>query len=794
MDNSPAVAFIKDEQGRYVYYNRRLREVMGLKGDEWIGKTAHQVWPAHVARELSAHDREALTSGKGSEHLHTLPIPGGARHYLDYKFPIPGQRGGGGLTGAIALDITDRYVAEERLRTVMSHAQCILWAADVQVDPADPRRLLLDARVCDPEAAQRVVALDTSGDRTYEQAWLAALNPEDAERSRRTREEAILGGRDGYALDCRLTDRHGQERWLRSDVRVEPRGPGRWHTVAVVTDVTHSKRDEEALQQLNRELVGALEAQGKMTSALAQAKEQAEAASRAKGDFLANMSHEIRTPMNAILGFADLLQEREPAGSEAHDMLTALQRNAAHLLELINDVLDVSKIEAGAMTISPAPFDVPELCNELISLQRPRALDKGLAMEVVLATPVPRCVTSDRLRIKQILVNLVGNAVKFTETGAIRVSVSARPANAVGRWWLRFDVTDTGVGMTGDQMERLFKPFTQVDESATRRFGGTGLGLAISQRLAGMLGGGITVCSDIGRGSTFSVSICVDVAAGEPLATSLQAPIAPNGQNATAKTSTAAPRLRGRVLLAEDGKDNQRLLSTYVARTGVELVVVDNGRLAVDAFTGSLDEGGPFDLALMDMQMPVLDGYRATQMLRSAGFRGTIIAITANAMPGDRERCLACGCDDYLTKPISKAALYGALAEHLPADTDEWPLEEGGENGQPGHAPAAVRSSMSEEQEMRDILMEYVDGLPQQVARLRDLLDAGDRDALRTALHQLKGSGGGFGFDGVTTLAGRAESSIKARAALEDVARQVDELVEHLRRIEGYDPRREPAR
>ena len=382
----------------------------------------------------------------------------------------------------------------------------------------------------------------------------------------------------------------------------------------------------------------------------------AEAASRSKSAFLANMSHEIRTPVSAVVGYADLLVDDDAAGGppspERAAAPEAIRRNARHLLGLISDILDLSKIEAGKMTAERIPVDLPALLADVAALMRPRATGKGLAFAVELAGPVPRTIHTDPLRLKQILVNLLGNAAKFTAAGSVTLRVACD-----GRQ-VAFAVTDTGIGLSGEQVGRLFRAFAQADESTTRKFGGTGLGLAISRRLAQLLGGDLTVASAPGVGSTFTAVVDPGDVTGTERVTALTPPAPPRAATSAAHAPDADPRLDGcRVLLAEDGEDNQLLIGLYLRRAGATLTVAENGRLGVDAARAAVAAGRPFDLVLTDMQMPELDGYGLAAELRQAGLAVPIVALTAHAMAGDRDQCLAAGCTDYLAKPVDRLAL-----------------------------------------------------------------------------------------------------------------------------------------
>jgi len=394
------------------------------------------------------------------------------------------------------------------------------------------------------------------------------------------------------------------------------------------------------------------------------AKETAEAANRSKSEFLANMSHEIRTPMTAILGFVDLLQFDEEMArlpERRADAIHTIRRNSEHLLAIINDILDLSKVESGKMTVETIAFSLRRLFTDVESLLRVRACDRGISLRFEFETKVPDVILSDPTRLRQLLLNLVGNALKFTEQGGVRVVCRYRPDDHA----CEIDVVDTGIGMTPEHRQRIFQPFSQADSSTTRSFGGTGLGLTISRRLAGILGGDVElVCSEPGVGSTFRLRFLAPPAPGAVLIaeTHEQAASAP----AQAAEAAAEPTLTGRrILLAEDGPDNQRLISFLLRKAGADVVVVENGRAAVDGLLSARDGDSPFDLVLMDMQMPVMDGYEASRLLRDKGYAGPIVALTAHAMAGDREKCLAAGCSEYQTKPVDRRRLLDTLSSHM---------------------------------------------------------------------------------------------------------------------------------
>ncbi|MEM7166923.1 MAG: response regulator [Planctomycetota bacterium] len=392
---------------------------------------------------------------------------------------------------------------------------------------------------------------------------------------------------------------------------------------------------------------------------LAVARHDAEHANQAKSEFLANMSHEIRTPMTAILGFAENLSDVGISVSERERCVQTIQRNGDYLLKIINDILDLSKIEAGKMTVESHPSALCEVLNDVVELVQVRAEAKGLKFEVIFEGAVPETIATDSTRLRQILVNLVANAVKFTELG--KITLTFRLQQAKNGSFLEFDVTDTGIGMTSQQVGRLFRPFTQADNSMTRRYGGTGLGLTISKRFAKLLGGDLGVVKAApGAGTTFRARISIGSTAGARL---LAKPKLARKQAPPKKKCGSPTALYGRhILLAEDGPDNQVLITHVLKQVGAQVTVVADGQQAVDAVVSAKR---PFDVVLMDMQMPILDGYEATQLLRQHDYKRPIIALTAHAMAGDRQKCLRAGCDGYATKPIERAKLVELILLHL---------------------------------------------------------------------------------------------------------------------------------
>lgn len=401
-----------------------------------------------------------------------------------------------------------------------------------------------------------------------------------------------------------------------------------------ISDLTEERRTEESMNA---------------------AKEAAEAANRAKSDFLANMSHEIRTPLGAILGYSELLANPEPNKTETLNSVTRIRRNVEHLTELIDEILDIAKIEAGKLDVERVRFALlPELA-ETFALLQSRAEDKGLTLDVTFSSDIPETMTSCPRRFRQILLNIVGNALKFTEKGGVTTSIKYVPtADGKETAKLCIAVTDTGCGLTLEQQGRLFQPFSQADTTVTRRFGGTGLGLTLARRLAELLGGDVVLtASEAGKGSTFTVNLDPGPLDGVPMLKGLTKTDLDKRAEPVTDWFTGNDRLAGlRILLVEDGPDNQMLMEHFLVASGAKVDIASNGLEGTE-----MAKAAAYDVVLMDIQMPVLDGYEATKRLRAAGFEAPIVALTAHSMRGERERCIAAGCVDYVSKPVKPGVL-----------------------------------------------------------------------------------------------------------------------------------------
>lgn len=473
-------------------------------------------------------------------------------------------------------------------------------------------------------------------------SFLDVTHPDDIEKSRHLKEQLFAGLISKYQIEKRYIKKNGKEVWgnLTASVVRDSNG-GALYCIGIIEDITTRKQLDEERETL---------------------KEAAETTSRAKSDFLANMSHEIRTPLSVIIGYAQILAESSLGTSTFRDYADRIDRNAGYLLQLINDILDLSKIESGKLDVEK--YEVPLLAelSEILRPLRDEAQKKGLSFNVAFAGMMPDTITTDPVRMRQILVNIIGNAIKFTETGTIDITVTMKKHEGLCER-LGFLIRDTGVGLTRSQQERLFQPFSQADSSTTRRFGGTGLGLSLARRLAQELGGGIMIVkSTPHQGSTFLITLDPGPMEG---VRRLRGPAQAAMFRRKNKQATYLPTVslsKMQILLVEDAPEVQILMEHVLhSMGGAEVEVAGNGSLALEKARANA-----YDCILMDIQLPEMDGYEVTKTLRQEGCKTPIIALSARAFTYDRQTGLAAGCNEYVTKPVKPERLLDLLQKYQP--------------------------------------------------------------------------------------------------------------------------------
>jgi len=480
-------------------------------------------------------------------------------------------------------------------------------------------------------------------------------------------------------------------------------------------------------------------------------KELAEEATRAKSQFLASMSHEIRTPLTSIIGFSETLKDRSMRIEDQKSAIHTINRCGNHLLNVVNDILDVSKIEADKIEIEIIDTSLFPLLYEVQQLTDLQASNKGISVDLDYHLPLPKCIAIDPTRLKQILINLINNAIKFTESGSVILKLSFdAPAKMIS-----FSVVDTGIGMTPEQLNQLFSAFSQADSSTTRKYGGTGLGLYICKQLSELLGGAITAKSQVNQGSEFQLTIPYKEARDLTLISDLSDA---NQLSTSSSSHLEIPSLSGLVLYADDNADNRRLVSYLVKQTGAEIITVENGEQAVEqALVNELD------LVLMDMQMPEMDGIEATQLLISAGFSPPIIMMTANVDKGSIEQCAKSGALGHFGKPIDTPKFHHLLSEHLSNSSH-------------------TKTSLSDLDNYQEMVAQYLLTLPDKASQLSKAYTLNDWPVVEDIVHQIKGSAGSFGYENLTRIAVKLEDKIKQKNP-EEIDKEMDVLLQYIQQI-----------
>jgi PAS domain S-box-containing protein len=611
----PFGVFVTDIGGRPNYVSESFLNLIGMSIEDYrAGKWSELIHPDDRSN-VTEKWRDTVAKFENWSYEYRIfgrdgnlyTIMSRASPFRDENNKVIGYAG-------VNFDITDRRLAEDRLRqSEASYRQIVdiasegIWRMDMSGRTTFANGSILKILGYSKEELEETSIWDLVEQQClpdFHKAWHKIANSEQQK------------------LDCAFRCKKGNLIWGYISL-----APIRNHygivdgTLALFTDVSERHTAEENLKH---------------------AKQKADAASLAKSQFLANMSHEIRTPLTAVLGFAELLADDEQSNEDRGQCVDAIQRNGKLLLDLINDILDLSKVESGRLEIEPLRFSIQEVAEELASTFKPLLDEKELKLNVTIDQSIPPYISSDPTRVRQILINILGNAFKFTRQGEINVRFSLHENR------LRVLVADTGPGMTQGASERLFTPFMQADSSVTRRYGGTGLGLVLSRRLARTLGGDVRLLhTEINQGSIFEIELPIDL------------PCAEASSDRKKSTPVVLDKLKGtRVLVVDDSPDNRVLISRMLVPYGIRIAQAANGKEGVQ-----MALSGKYDLVFMDIQMPVLNGYDATQQLRDAGFLKPIVALTAHAMKPERDRAIKAGCNAHLSKPLNKHALLETVWE-----------------------------------------------------------------------------------------------------------------------------------
>ncbi|MES2089093.1 MAG: PAS domain S-box protein [Pseudomonadota bacterium] len=651
VEGTTDAVFVKDRDGRYLMANRACANILGIPAEQIIGQDDRTLFQAEAGDQIKALDRAIMDGGKPSTHEEQFPLRNGdTRTFLVTKGPMFDANGlVTGLFG-ISRDISDIMSAQTALR--------------------DKQALLDRMSALAKVGGWSLDVATMEGTRTHEAARILDLDPlipesmrltdamrffvgEHRDRLSQAIQQVIEKG-ESYALELELISAKGMRKWVRSQ------GEPIWEDGRVVRvegaiqDISEVQQARLALQAHQERLEQTVQ---ERTVELETARQEAERLMRIKSEFLANMSHEIRTPLNGVLGLAQIGQREHDAS--ARRLFAQILDSGHLLLGIINDILDFSKIEAGKLNVESLSVNLQALLTRATAQVQERAQAKGIELTVQVSDELPATCLSDPLRLEQILLNLLSNAVKFTTKGHVTVSAFAREGRLV------LAVVDTGIGMNAQQLGALFRPFEQADGSTTRQYGGTGLGLSITKRLVELLGGEILAHSQPGLGARFEVVL--PLLADQPA----NHPALPEGPLAVASAPIREPapgapgRLEGlRVLAAEDNPVNQIVLREFLTMEGALITMVDTGLAAVDCVT---QQGGDaFDIVLMDIQMPLMDGYEATRHIIAIAPHLPVIGQTAHAMSEEHVKCLASGMVDLVVKPIDQAVLVQTILRHVP--------------------------------------------------------------------------------------------------------------------------------
>jgi PAS domain S-box-containing protein len=738
-DGCPAFMWVTDAEGGTRFINRTYREFFGttleqVEGSKW-GRLLH---PDDAPNYLATRKRAVEERTPFRAEARVRRADGEWRWIATCAEPRFSPAGE--YLGHVGMspDVTESKQAEEALqsseekfRQLAEHIHKVFWMKE----PGTAKVLYVSP------AYEQVWGRTCESLYQNPMSWMDAIRPEDREQAFLSVERQMAGEHNNSEYRIRTPD--GAQKWIRNRAFPVRDQAGQLIRVAgLAEDITEQKRYEEELVR---------------------AREAAEAANRAKSCFLANMSHEIRTPMNGVIGMLQLLLDTELTARQ-REYAGVIETSGRTLLALIDDILDLSKIEARKITLEHVDFNLRHIVEDAVRTLQGQANTKGLAFGWWATPETPSLLRGDSNRLRQVLINLAANAIKFTERGEVSVEVGLESQDN-GKATLRFSITDTGIGIRPEQASALFAPFVQADASMTRKYGGTGLGLSISKQLVEMMGGRIGFKSREGEGSTFWFTVVFDA----PVEPALASPLGParTGRQQPASgrpvvtPGLGRPRHEARILVTEDNPTNRLVLMAQLEKLGYPARAAANGVEAMEAL-----RKGKYDLVLMDCHMPRMDGFEATRRIRESGSRDVpIVAITANAMSGDRERCIREGMNDYLSKPVE----LGPLAEVL----EKWLPEFAPRGALPPAGPAAAEQAVFDEEDLLKrltgdrqaagtILKGFLENVPCVLHRLRKRFDEADGPGATLQAHSLKGAAAAVSAGGLRALAQAMERAGRA--------------------------------